>query len=77
MVVLGGIGTMFGAVWELFTVLQPVAAFGKFARFRRLLLPSTSPSSSFPTLCLFLIFEPFDFWASGESSALHGVALSY
>jgi branched-chain amino acid transport system permease protein len=63
MVVLGGVGTMFGAVWGAlaFTVLQPVAELmGSLLPFP----PSfTSEHQSvlifFPTLCLFLIFEPF------------------
>lgn len=63
MVVLGGVGTMFGAVWGAlaFTVLQPVAEFIGG------MLPFSSSFTSehqsilifFPTLCLFLIFEPF------------------
>jgi len=63
MVVLGGIGTMFGAVWGAlaFTVLQPVAELlGGVLPFPA---SFTSEHQSvlifFPTLCLFLIFEPF------------------
>ena len=63
MVVLGGVGTMFGAAWGAlaFTVLQPVAELVGS------LLPFPSAFSSehqavllfFPTLCIFLVFEPF------------------
>jgi|MDTC01.1.fsa_nt_gb branched-chain amino acid transport system permease protein len=63
MVVLGGVGTMFGAAWGAlaFTVLHPIAELIGG------LLPFPSGFSSehqsvllfFPTLCIFLVFEPF------------------
>jgi branched-chain amino acid transport system permease protein len=62
MVVLGGIGTTFGAVWGAIalTVLFPLAE--KFAHY----LPFPDSFSGeqqgaiifFPLLCLFLVFEP-------------------
>jgi branched-chain amino acid transport system permease protein len=69
MVVLGGVGTMFGAVWGAlaFTVLFPLAEhLGGMLPF-----PATVSSENqaalifFPVLCIFLVFEPlglFGIW---------------
>lgn len=69
MVVLGGVGTMFGAVWGalVYTVLFPLAEhLGEMLPF-----PATFSSEHqavlifFPLLCIFLIFEPmglFGIW---------------
>jgi branched-chain amino acid transport system permease protein len=63
MVVLGGVGTMFGAVWGalVYTVVKPLAeTLGGYLPF-----PSGFTSEHqavflfFPLLCVFLVFEPF------------------
>ena len=63
MVVLGGVGTMFGAVWGalVYTVVKPLAeTLGGSLPF-----PSGFTSEHqavflfFPLLCVFLVFEPF------------------